>query len=155
MTELVEDYKPKLVTLTYDERDEEKLAKKKRYKDFIDVAISEGKIHSIIGEHRDEGWHPHIAIPKKSLIPYPLQDDDEIDGWIELDSVNESRTTKLENDSKPKTTKRPKPVEILPERGQATLPSFIHPEQGISIKKKRELDSDRRLRVSQRDSPNA
>jgi hypothetical protein len=83
MTELVEDHKPKLITLAYEERLEEKLAKKKRYGDFIDVSISRGTITCIFGEHRDETYHPSIAIPKKSLIPYPLKDDDEVEGWVD------------------------------------------------------------------------
>lgn len=83
MTELVEDHKPKLITLAYEERLEERLAKKKRYVDFVDVAISKGTIVCITGEHRDTSYLTPIAIPKKSLIPYPLKDDDEIEGWVD------------------------------------------------------------------------
>lgn len=82
MTELVEDHKPKLVTLAYGENLEEKLARKKRYKDFIEVCISKGRIICVLKEYRDEIC-PRIAIPKKSLIPYPLKDDDEIECWID------------------------------------------------------------------------
>jgi hypothetical protein len=81
--EVVEDHKPKPITLTYEERLEEKLAKKKRYGDFIDVCISKGTIICILKEYRDETYHPSIAIPKKSLIPYPLKDNDEVEGWVD------------------------------------------------------------------------
>lgn len=117
-----------------------------KWKNPVNVRVEDGRILAVGQRFRTDKQQIIIKTKGGRVV---------FDSEAQPDSMGESRARKLGNDPKPRTTKRPKPVEILPERGQATLPSFIYPEQRISIKKKRELDLDRRLRVSQRDSPNA